>query len=307
MWRWPNVPAPRSPVAELADFAELKCWQEDTASLVALSSELGKLDENEYTDGVPEEDPIEVSIGAAFEEVERRREACRTGYPFVVGSAGNSLRPDPQAESKESTIYKYLLLATRLNMNTCRRQAGIDGADLFEDLAAEAAQAYFGDRTEKYVFGTHPNPLSFRCRVAELCRLLGEGNGFRELAPPSGQVKDDNLDIVVWKHFTDGRAGKLIAFGQCKTGTSYHDDLAQLQPEGFCGLWLRSAPFVLPLRLFLVAEAWSTDRWERAARTAGVLFDRCRIVDFSSDVSDEVMSRIEQWTAAAACTQGLPG
>ena len=123
MWRWPNVPAPRSPVAELADFAELKCWQEDTASLVALSSELGKLDENEYTDGVPEEDPNEVSIGAAFEEVERRREACRTGYPFVVGSAGNSLRPDPQAESKESTIYKYLLLATRLNMQTCRRQA----------------------------------------------------------------------------------------------------------------------------------------------------------------------------------------
>ena len=306
MWKWPDVPAPQSPVAELADFAELKCWQEDTASLLALSSDLGKLDENEYAHGVPEEEPNEVSIGAALEEVERRKEACRTGYPFVVGDEGNSLSPDPQAGSKESTIYKYMLLATRLNMKTCRRQAGIDGADLFEDLAAEAAQAYFGDRAEKYVFGTHQNPLSFRCRVEELCRLLGEGDGFRESDAPSGQVKDDKLDIVVWKHFADRLPGKVIAFGQCKTGTSFHDDLAQMRPDQFCGQWMQSTPAVEPLRLFLVAEAWPPHLLEQASRKAGVLFDRCRIVDFSSDISDEVMSRIEQWTAAAACAQGLP-
>ena len=73
--------------------------------------------------------------------------------------------------------------------------------------------------------------------------------------------------------------------------------------------WLQQVQptlLVEPLRLFLVAEAWPPHLLERASRKAGVLFDRCRIVDFSSDISDEVMSRIEQWTAAAACAQGLP-
>ena len=51
-------------------------------------------------------------------------------------------------------------------------------------------------------------------------------------------AKDGKLDIVVWRRFADGRPGQLIGFGQCKTGTSWPDDLTKLQPEGFCAKWM---------------------------------------------------------------------
>ena len=53
--------------------------------------------------------------------------------------------------------------------------------------------------------------------------------------PPS-HVKDDKLDIVVWKSFADKNVSKLIGFGQCKTGMTWRNDnsLTQLSPSAFC-------------------------------------------------------------------------
>ena len=58
MFKWPGLPSPSAPVHELADFAELVCWQEGNTSVVALTQALGRLEENDYTDGVIEEDEL---------------------------------------------------------------------------------------------------------------------------------------------------------------------------------------------------------------------------------------------------------
>ena len=110
----------------------------------------------------------------------------------------------------------------------------------------------------------------------------------------------------MWKHFSDGLAGKAIAFGQCKTGTNYKDTLTQLQPDSFCRKWMQSPPAMTPMRMFFIAEALPKGRWYNFTSDAGVLFDRCRIVDFSSQVSQDISAKIEGWTAAAASATGLP-
>lgn len=309
MFEWPGDPSPHAEEHELADFLELAAWRDGGTSAVALSRLLGRLGENDYSSGVPEEDEIDQAAESAFAELERRGQACGGGYPFVLGDEGVTVRldePGPEEATARYSIYKYLLLATRLNMRDNRRHAGYDGALLFEELAAEAARGYLGPRSESLVFGTAARAARFPAKIDMLCERMGEGGGFhnRDGAPP--RERDGKLDVVAWKPFADCRPGKLIAFGQCKTGTHYMNELTQLQPDSFSSKWLHTQPAVHPVRMFFLAEALPRTRWRSQVADAGILFDRCRVVDFCRDPDHAVWEKVRDWTAAAAQAAGLP-
>ena len=302
MFKWPGAPSPRASKHELADYAELVCWRQGSTSTTNLSKDLGRLEENDYSDdGVPEDDDIDHSVGAAYTEIELRKHACRDGYPFVIDRQGHTLRASQDTENCKHMIYKYLLLATRLNMNDDRDHAGIDGAHLFECLAAEVGREYLGTRAESLVFGT-ASPGKFEDKVNNLCRHMKEGGRFSNNYSASMQVKDDKLDIVAWKHFSDQKPGKFIAFGQCKTGTNYRDTLSQLDPDSFCRSWLRFSPAFPPIRMSFVAEAVDRSSLHKMASDSGLLFDRCRIVDFCNcdNIDSNVLRKVATWTTAAA-------
>ena len=304
MFKWPGVPSTRAPEHELADFAELLCWNQGTASVTDLSQALGRLAENEYSDGVPEEDEISSDVEAAFREIELRSEACDGGYPFAVDPKGNTLHLIRDIENGRFVIYKFLLLATRLNMGTGkggnRSQAGIDGTLLLEELSAETCREYFGERAESMVFGTAAGGTGFQEKVTDLCAKIKEGGGYADRTNIRSNVVDGKLDVVVWKPFSDGLEGKLVAFGQCKTGTNFRDQLAQLQPDSFCRKWIQSSLVLTPMRMFFVAEALRRGEWYNLVSDAGLMFDRCRIVDFSTRLSKDLLRRIESWTVAAS-------
>lgn len=334
MFKWPEPPSVRASEHELADYVELIGWKDGSTSKTAICKLLGRLDENDYsaddvpeedladdvpeedpadgvpkesTDGVPEEEKIDKVVGEAFEEIERRDKACRDGYPFDLDEEGYTLRTrdDKKKDDKKNhkyIIYKYMLLATRLDMKDNRKHAEIDGTFLFEKLAAEAARNYFGSRTESRVFGAQSG-AGFSDKINELCKWIGEGNGFKNHGGAKPTEKDGKVDVVAWKHFADRLAGKLIAFGQCKTGTSYKDTLTQLQPSSFCRKWLREPPVFDPMRMFFIAEALcrsQRSQWRNTVVDAGLLFDRCRIVDFCDEVNEDVRAEIVAWTKAAA-------
>ena len=306
MFKWPGSPSPRASDHELADFAELVCWKEDLMSVTALSKHLGRLEENNYYDGVPEDEEKDGFVEAAYLEIERRGEVCRKDYPFVVDDKGYVLRTRYDAKNHKHIIYKYLLLATRLNMKSNRVHADMDGTLLFEELAAEAAREYVGARAEAVVFGTGAQTADFPRKINELCNLINEGGRFENRGETARNVKDGKLDVVVWKHFADQLPGKLIAFGQCKTGTNYRDTLGSLQPDSFCKNWMYSPPPLTPMRMFFVAEALSRLGWYSVVSQAGVLFDRCRMIDFCDNIRQPVLERIRSWTMAAAAATALP-
>ena len=305
MFKWPQTPSPSASEHELADYAELVCWREGLMSRTALSRQLGMIAENDYSTGVPEEDPTEEVVHSVYTEIEQRQLACRDGYPFLIDNRGYTLNAVSDIKNHRHIVYQYLLLATRLNMNESRMHAGIDGALLLEELAADVVREYFGARAESIVFGTAAGTPGFPDKVNDLCRRLKEGDGFlsHDAAPPT--ERDGKLDVAAWKHFNDGQPGKLIGFGQCKTGTSYRESLSQLQPDSFCRKWLRSFPTFVPVRMFFVAEAMSRRHWYGAASDAGLLFDRCRIVDFCDDIRSDVLRKVKLWTATAAMENEL--
>ena len=306
MFKWPGTPSARPPEHELADYAELVCWEQGGTSMNALSADLGRLDENDYSGGVPEEEKIPQVVGEAYHEIERRKEACRDGYPFVIGEHGYTLHASQKAGNHKHIIYKYLLLATRLNMSNNREHASIDGTLLLEELASEAARDYLGARAESIVFGTAAGS-DFQGKINDLCKRINDGDQFYNRNGCSTNKQDGKLDVVAWKHFADRLPGKLIVFGQCKTGTNYRDELTQLQPDVFCRNWLFSPPALTPVRMFFVAEAISRLDWGSVSSEAGLLFDRCRIVDFCDGISEDVLEKVKVWTEAAAEENELPG
>ena len=111
----------------------------------------------------------------------------------------------------------------------------------------------------------------------------------------------------MWKGFSDTRSGRLIGFGQCKTGRNWRDSLTQLQSDAFIKCWLRDAPPVNPVRLFFVSEAVGEDeQWFNHVAQGGLLFDRCRVMDyFSEDMPESTMQDVTTWVATAATDRGL--
>ena len=312
MFKYPGVPTVRAYAHELADFAELMAWRDGRVSTTDLSRVIGRNEESDYSDGVPEEDEADRDAEDAYVEMETRDHACGmdASYPFSIDDRGNTfVRPSKKLSSRQ-LVYLYLLLATRLNMRDNRVHAEIDGARLFEKLCAGVARSYLGQRAESIVFGATSGSGGFPARIARLCHQLGEGGGVKDGVSP--RVRDGKLDVVAWKPFADSWQGKLIIFGQCKTGTDYRDMLMQLQPEAFCKKLLRELPSVMPVRAFFVSEALSRSgassqrQWYDSSVDAGLLFDRCRIVDFCDGVAEDVLEEVRTWTEAAAAVSELP-
>lgn len=304
-FKWPGDPSTRAEAHELADFVELVAWRDGRMSTIDLERHLSRLDEIDYSRGVQEEDELNPRAAAAFVELERRYDACAGSYPFDIDDNGQAVRLEPtRCRSTDAAIYMYLLLATRLDMNAERTHRGVDGTALFEELAAEAARAYLGGRSKSLVFGVAPGP-SFAQKVDDLCRRIGEGDGFVDRDGSGPTAKDGKLDVVAWIPFLDCEPGKLLMFGQCKTGTNYRDHLPQLVPDAFFGAWCRSPPVVGPTRAFFIAEALPHLRRQGMARLAGILFDRCRIVDCAKAAGPDTLAKIAAWTAGAALANGL--
>ena len=155
------------------------------------------------------------------------------------------------------------------------------------------------------VFGTSEGSAGFPDKINRLCDRLGEGDGYINRGAGPHRKKDDKLDVVAWKPFADRREGKLIAFGQCKTGTNWKDQVSQLRPNGFCSKWFQSPPVLDPVRMFFISEALSSVGWRNESVDAGLIFDRCRIVDYCDDLEDALLQRLEKWTTAAARAAGL--
>lgn len=299
MFKLPNIPSPRANSHEIADFIELECVKRRTVSMRGIIAALNRIADNDYTDGTAEEDLIDSCVESAFAEIENRIDYSNQRYPFTFDSTGNILHR-PKSDIDSFWIYVYLLLSTRLNMKDSRHFKGIDGSLLFEELSAEIAGNYLGDRASVLVFGTASTSITnFENKIDELCNFMQEGGGFKNRNTTSPTAKDGKLDVVVLKHFCDQKPGKLIGFGQCKTGTNWKDTLNQLQPDSFCRKWLSDMPAFTPVRLFFLCEALSRNNWRDNSVDAGILFDRCRLMDYSNEISNPLREKIIEWSKAA--------
>lgn len=236
---------------------------------------------------------FETFLDKWIESLSDRAQACgsKNAYPFAIGKDGLSFR------KCASPAYQFQLLAS-FNIpsrgNTCTDAPPTH--KLFEELSAAAAGQYLGDNKTSIVFGFPRSslPNGFRDAVNCLAKLLGEGEACRDREGLQ-HAKDDKLDIVAWREFSDRKASKLILFGQCAIGHNWNHKVNELQPEKWCKRNFVRLPAVNPIPAFFVPRILS----ERDAEEAGIgqiLLDRCRISALCfGELDDQLEKRLWNW------------
>ena len=304
-FKLPGKPSPRADVHELADFVELLAWVSETKSvsaraIVAILGREGEVDLSANTGCDDTDDQNTQTLEEVMAEIERRQNACRAGYPFSLDARGNVVYYTDNG-SLQTLLYGYLLLSTRLNMLSAKVQSGIDGTALLEEVAAEVLRDYLGSgRAQAMVFGTAVGSADFPGKVKALCNALKEARGFRAIDTDAPiNANDDKLDVVGWIPFSDQTPNQIIVFGQCKTGTAWTEQLCQLQVDAFIKSWIDGHFLLDPLRAFFVSEAVGRARWGSYSVKAGLLFDRCRLIDGCQNLHEQLVARVRAWTTGA--------
>lgn len=298
-------------ISEIADFTELECLRTKDGNVSTLDISRAMQREIDGSD----DDLVARPIDEAFDECAARCRHCGSEdgrYPYELLEHGTLLQLrspiNVGTDERSALLYIFLLLATRMNMQTERSQGGEDATSLFEDVCSEVADRYWGGpntKTRGLVFGSGSRRKeNFKKRITRLCNELNEGLGF--MADPNAVVtaQDGKLDLVVWKKFIDSRPGQLIGFGQCKTGKHWERDLTQLNPSGFCNKWMVKSPAVAPIRLFFVTDRATTNFYDLCV-DGGILFDRCRVVEFANDLSKSLLVKLSKWVKAAMKSEEL--
>lgn len=291
-----------SPISEITDFCELQCALSDKKfiSVNDLRADLSMPDDEDDISGVLSSDDraIEKLDEALNLATQKTAYYAEGKYPYSVQDSSLILGKS----RKNTVVYLFLLLVTRMDMSKDRVQDGIDATLLFERLCALVAKEYFGNNALCYVFGTSTG-APFKDKVDVLLKSIHSKGEYRTPCGYNGKQKDAGVDIVSWIPFADKRGGQLIAMGQCKTGTSWGDMLGSLNPISFFKCYSSIQPYVDPIKLFFVAEDVYEDRWEKRCNDAGIIFDRSRIMQFlPNEFVDEdldVYSNISQWVNAA--------
>jgi hypothetical protein len=248
----------------------------------------------------------------AFLELEDRVQSCGRGrvdsdrYPFSLSPDKTllSLKRPFRINSNFGLLYWFLLFVTRADMSSGARVLdGTDPTEVFEQVCADVLGTFWGGESKmsgSMVMGTSAGggPSSFKSRIEQLCENIGEGAGWRAGArqPGGGDAK---LDVVAWRRFSDKRQGALLGFAQCKTGVNWRDHLTKLQPVTFSRRFMRQSLLLAPLRLYMVPHRIGQHRWEEDTSDGGLLFDRCRILQYSWRVSEPILNRCKKWVAAA--------
>jgi hypothetical protein len=293
-----GIPTYRASAQDWADYAEYHAILHGKINLYTLSKPSRMVADEEVVLGIEDEtDKYLEKVDEISAEIRYRIQVGEHFYPFKIEDHDYNLRFAPESE-ESSIIYSYLLLATRAHMNKDRIKADIDGALLFEHLCSFVAQNYFGPRAEVDILGTSKDEiLSFRNKLRSITSLLGEGGEIHDR--PGHKPQDGKVDVIVWKGFKDKQVSKLIAFGQCKTGTSWVDNLSELDTKAFCNIWFTEQPILTPLRMFFTAQYFPRDIFYVRAAEAGLVFDRFRILDYLPEQLDrDLLRKIQIWTEA---------
>jgi hypothetical protein len=275
----PALP-PSSTGELLADWLELFALQsaDRNASLSDLERALHRDPGDEAGSHQQAHERVELMLGKVARELRDRIKAAGGAYPFALQHTTLQFTGSTAA----SAPYLFCLFVSSFpwfSEGGIKKEEKDRARRLFEQLACVAAQNYVGGESLHFGSPRVSLPSAFNEAVDELCRRIGEGNGYKP--QPSLSRKDDGLDVVAWKHFRDGRAGKLILLGQCATGGDWESKLRDLTADAFCKDWMTEPPTSRLLSAFFIPHRVPDAEWRYVSNRAGIVFDRCRIAHSS--------------------------
>jgi hypothetical protein len=295
------------PPADLTDTFALADWLELTAFDSAdRNSSLGDLESLVSQSEAYSNEDVDAIVTDVFTEIDCRSVAAGDGYPFEKQRSALIWKSNDIWQSNSAYIF---CLALSYFRGAGKRSAGVRPERVFEDLCTQVAGLFIGNGAGGGAvrFGAPRTSdeiaTGFRKAVDALCAShVLEGVGFR-VGQKAGATKDYGLDVVAWRHENDRLPGKLLMFGACAAGQDWQNKVQELQPATWCAQWLHEPLVSQVIKSFFVPHRIARTDWERWSRSAGLIFDRCRIARWSPRLAaGRVESEGRAWTATA-----LPG
>ena len=304
---------------EVVDYAD---WVE-TCTLFKTDSTVSQEDLSReiHRSGIASESRARSLAADAFDEIADRvrtlgtLQSALSCYPFKLSDGRDvvELKQLPRGTANYGLAYLFLLAVTRSNMHAKNRVLdSVDPTAVFERLCADVLFNFWGGRepqTGKYIIGTarvSTGARRFPSDINELCRQLGDGAGWKSTAKSPG-AGDGGVDIAVWTRFRDGRAGGLVGFAQCKTGNYWREHLSKHPPRSFSTRYFSEPLINDPIKIYMVPCRISERRWLADTSEGGLLFDRCRIIEYASKFDPTVVADCRTWFDKAVTLQTMDG
>lgn len=300
-----NIPSIYSDKHELADVIEWHALEHPThcSSVASLRSVFSAPDDELNVNGVEEsDDRVMSTLQEAQQECSVRRSVIQNSYPFVIDNDACYLSIEGETGKPAKWVYLFLLMATRMNMQTERVLGGIDATKIFERICSLVAREYLGIHSKSLVFGTAQGG-GFREKFTNLLREFHIDGSFQPPFGWTGSTKDAGVDVVAWIPFADQKDSQLIALGQCKTGTSWQTNLRK---SPLFAEFSTRQPMIDPVDIYFFAEALGVYKWEDNSRRGGMLFDRIRIIEYlPNNIEEEILTDMKKWLNAAFVKTGI--
>jgi hypothetical protein len=269
----PAIPQTLDDPLKWADWLEIYALEKTDKS-----ASIGDLERELNQNSFDADDSQKCCADVSTELGSRSKNAAR-GYPFTFN--GSLLKQ--KDDLTKHIPYIFCLFLSYFD-GAKKKHKGIYPDRIFEHVSRIAAQNYLDGQAVRFgwprVEAEIPKPFSEA--VERICRHLGEVsyNGNKP-----GRAKDDELDLVVWKHFPDGRDGKIVLWGQCAAGWDWEAKLT-FDPNAFRIRWIQG-DFVNPLlKSIFIPHVVESTRWRNVSAAAKILFDRCRIASCTFDEAD---------------------
>jgi hypothetical protein len=250
-----------------------------------------------------------------YEELEFRSQALGENYPFDLGVAGQNWflirreRPFQTDDGFAHSFYIAALLITAIKYEYVTIAEGHElrkaMPELMQVMAVLVAAEYINgdvhwmgwprpDNTGKFLDALN----RFIARIA-VGRLISTNPAFDPAV-----VKDGSVDLIAWRSFNDGKAGKTVLYGQVASGKNWRSKPlhATMDPH-FLG-WFQNGPTKERLLSMFIPFMQHEDckprknqvyddlmlaESEKDERSMGIIFDRLRIAELASKLNNKLI------------------
>ena len=227
-----------------------------------------------------EDSKVESATSAVGLEVTRRGNLLGDRYPFILEGSRIAYR------RTQTLVYELCLAISRARSLSQGDYARLPIA--FERLVRDVLICFLGPGAQGFRTGwpgdaREGRPARFKELIGRVAELTGEWHWAPEHGlpddPPPTDVKDEGLDVVVWKAIPDSRAGKLFLLGQCACGGAYETKFHDIDAS-FAKLkkWINPMSWAAPVRVFSTPRHIANEKhFEQVNKQAGFTLDRVRL------------------------------
>jgi hypothetical protein len=286
--------------------------------------------ERDEDDDVEDDARVELLV----DEVRTRRRIGENLYPFDIDDSDEAV---VQRGAPGERVY-FLLLILSADGTAFRADGRAHEVEAtYDTVAMEAMRRYLGRNAKGVRFARNASdegdagsrPAGFpeavdwlrgRLQVGRGSRAPGRGSGAdpadteadepefvthweSETAvslgrEPLASYNDAGVDVVVWWHFADGRAGSPVLLAQCTVQRRWERKLRDIPTR----LWERWVDFSAgPPQTALVipfADRLDSRTWDDRTLEAGVIIDRRRLLELLAEVEPQKLaSLVDEETA----------